>query len=174
MSSDKFDAGLKVRKEVLGEEYVENALKNVDDFNRPMQELVTEYCWGTIWTRDGLPKKTRSLLNLAMLTALNRPHEVRTEVAREGLADLAVAGVRGLLEKGLHGHEDPGRAEAALQAVGLVKGLLQRVQAVAVGRQALDGEDLAALGLRGQHQAGPHGQAIDEHRAGAADDGFFH
>ena len=80
MSSDKFDAGLKVRKEVLGEEYVENALKNVDDFNRPMQELVTEYCWGTIWTRDGLPKKTRSLLNLAMLTALNRPHEVRAHV----------------------------------------------------------------------------------------------
>ena len=80
MSSDKFDAGLKVRKEVLGEEYVENALKNVDDFNRPMQELVTEYCWGTIWTREGLPKKTRSLLNLAMLTALNRPHEVRAHV----------------------------------------------------------------------------------------------
>ncbi len=80
MSSDKFDAGLKVRKEVLGEEYVENALKNVDDFNRPMQELVTEYCWGTIWTREGLPRKTRSLLNLAMLTALNRPHEVRAHV----------------------------------------------------------------------------------------------
>ena len=80
MSSEKFDNGLKVRKEVLGEEYVENALKNVDDFNRPMQELVTEYCWGTIWTRDGLPKKTRSLLNLAMLTALNRPHEVKAHV----------------------------------------------------------------------------------------------
>lgn len=80
MSSEKFDAGLKVRKEVLGEDYVEKALKNVDDFNRPMQELVTEYCWGTIWTRDGLPKKTRSLLNLAMLTALNRPHEVKAHV----------------------------------------------------------------------------------------------
>jgi 4-carboxymuconolactone decarboxylase len=80
MSSDKFNSGLKIRKEVLGEEYVENALKNVDDFNRPMQELVTEYCWGTIWTREGLPKKTRSLLNLAMLTALNRPHEVRAHV----------------------------------------------------------------------------------------------
>ena len=80
MTSEKFDSGLKVRKEVLGEEYVAKALKNVDDFNRPMQELVTEYCWGTIWTRDGLPKKTRSLINLAMLTALNRPHEVKAHV----------------------------------------------------------------------------------------------
>lgn len=80
MSSDKFDEGLKVRREVLGDEYVDKALKNVDDFNRPMQELVTEYCWGEIWTREGLPRKTRSLINLAMLTALNRPHEVRAHV----------------------------------------------------------------------------------------------
>ncbi len=80
MSSQKFDEGLKVRKEVLGDEYVESALKNVDDFNRPLQELVTEYCWGTIWTRDGLPRKTRSLINLAMLTALNRPHEVKAHL----------------------------------------------------------------------------------------------
>jgi 4-carboxymuconolactone decarboxylase len=80
MSSQKFDEGLKVRKEVLGDEYVESALKNVDDFNRPLQELVTEYCWGEIWTRDGLPRKTRSLINLAMLTALNRPHEVKAHL----------------------------------------------------------------------------------------------
>jgi 4-carboxymuconolactone decarboxylase len=80
MTSKKFEDGLKVRKEVLGEKYVDAALKNVDDFNQPMQELVTEYCWGSIWTRQGLPRKTRSLLNLAMLTALNRPHEVRAHV----------------------------------------------------------------------------------------------
>lgn len=80
MTSEKFSSGLKIRKEVLGEAYVERALKNVDDFNRPMQELVTEYCWGTIWARDGLPRKTRSLVNLAMLTALNRPHEVKAHV----------------------------------------------------------------------------------------------
>ena len=80
MTSEKFSSGLKIRKEVLGEAYVERALKNVDDFNRPMQELVTEYCWGTIWARDGLPRKTRSLINLAMLTALNRPHEVKAHV----------------------------------------------------------------------------------------------
>lgn len=80
MSSEKFEKGLKIRKEVLGEEYVEKALSSADEFNRPMQELVTEYCWGSIWTRDGLPRKTRSLINLAMLTALNRPHEVKAHV----------------------------------------------------------------------------------------------
>jgi len=77
---DRYDAGLKVRREVLGAEYVDKALAGADDFSRPMQELVTEYCWGSIWTRPGLPRKTRSLLNLAMLTALNRPHEVELHV----------------------------------------------------------------------------------------------
>ena len=71
-----FDKGLEVRKAVLGADYVENSIKNADDFNRPLQELVTEYCWGAIWTREGLPRKTRSLLNLAMLCCLNRPHEL--------------------------------------------------------------------------------------------------
>ena len=80
MKSDKFEKGLEVRREVLGDEYVDKALNDVDDFNRPMQDLVTEYCWGTIWTRDGLPRKIRSLLNLGMLTALNRPHEIRAHV----------------------------------------------------------------------------------------------
>tara|TARA_B110000503_G_scaffold36706_1_gene60042 strand:- start:34711 stop:35097 length:387 start_codon:yes stop_codon:yes gene_type:complete len=80
MSSKKYYDGLKVRKEVLGDKYVDKAINSATDFNRPMQELVTEYCWGTIWTRDGLPRKTRSLLNLAMLTALNRPHEVAAHV----------------------------------------------------------------------------------------------
>jgi 4-carboxymuconolactone decarboxylase len=71
-----YDKGLEVRKAVLGADYVDNAIKNADDFNRPLQELVTEYCWGAIWTREGLPRKTRSLLNLAMLSCLNRPHEL--------------------------------------------------------------------------------------------------
>jgi len=73
----RFAAGLAVRRLVLGAKYVDEALRNADDFTRPLQELVTEYCWGAIWTRPGLPRKTRSLINLAMLTALNRPHEVR-------------------------------------------------------------------------------------------------
>ena len=77
MNQKRFEDGLAVRRQVLGDEYVNKALADVDDFSRPLQELVTEYCWGEIWTRPGLERKTRSLINLAMLTALNRPHEVR-------------------------------------------------------------------------------------------------
>jgi 4-carboxymuconolactone decarboxylase len=80
MSKEMFEAGLAVRKAVLGAEFVENAIASADDFNRPLQELVTEYCWGACWTREGLPRKTRSMLNLAMLTALNRPHELKMHV----------------------------------------------------------------------------------------------
>ena len=80
MNQDRFEAGLAVRRAVLGRDYVDNAIKAADDFNRPMQELVTEYCWGEVWTRPGLDRKTRSLLNLAMLTALNRPHEIEIHV----------------------------------------------------------------------------------------------
>lgn len=80
MSKELFEAGLEVRKAVLGAEFVENAIASADDFNRPLQELVTEYCWGACWTRDGLSRKERSMLNLAMLTALNRPHELKMHV----------------------------------------------------------------------------------------------
>ena len=77
MDKKRFDEGLAVRRAVLGAEYVDKSIAGADDFNRAMQELVTEYCWGEIWTRPGLERKTRSLINLAMLTALNRPHEVK-------------------------------------------------------------------------------------------------
>ena len=77
MSSEMFDKGLEIRKKVLGAEFVENSLKSADDFNMPMQELTTEYCWGAVWGREGLPHKTRSMLNIAMLSALNRPHELK-------------------------------------------------------------------------------------------------
>ncbi|MDR7379503.1 4-carboxymuconolactone decarboxylase [Rhodoferax ferrireducens] len=77
MNQELFDQGLKTRREVLGAEYVDAAIQNADDFNRDMQELVTQYAWGDIWNRPGLDRKTRSLLNLAMLTALNRPHELK-------------------------------------------------------------------------------------------------
>jgi 4-carboxymuconolactone decarboxylase len=79
-TSKQFVEGLKVRKAVLGDAYVENALANANDFNWPMQEFVTEYCWGTVWLRPGLDRKTRSIINLAMLTALNRPHEIEVHV----------------------------------------------------------------------------------------------
>jgi 4-carboxymuconolactone decarboxylase len=80
MTNDVFERGLAIRKDVLGKEFVEKSFAAADDFNRPMQELVTEYCWGAIWTRPGLDRKTRSLLNIAMLTALNRPNEVKLHV----------------------------------------------------------------------------------------------
>lgn len=80
MSKDLFDKGLKTRREVLGADYVDASIANADDFNRPLQELVTEYCWGDIWQRPGLAKRDRSLINLAMLTALNRPHELKLHV----------------------------------------------------------------------------------------------
>jgi len=77
MDKNLYEAGLEVRKATLGKEFVENANATADDFNRPLQEFVTEYCWGACWTRPGLPRKTRSMLNLAMLSALNRNHELR-------------------------------------------------------------------------------------------------
>jgi 4-carboxymuconolactone decarboxylase len=80
MDKELFEKGLKVRREVLGAEYVDKAIASADDFNRPLQELVTEYCWGAVWTRPGLDRRTRSIINLAMLTALNRPHEIKLHV----------------------------------------------------------------------------------------------
>jgi 4-carboxymuconolactone decarboxylase len=80
MNQKLFDQGLATRREVLGAEYVDAAIQSADDFNRPMQELVTQYCWGDVWNRPGLDRRTRSLLNLAMLTALNRPHELKLHV----------------------------------------------------------------------------------------------
>jgi 4-carboxymuconolactone decarboxylase len=80
MNKSLFDQGLETRRDVLGAEYVDAAIASADDFNRPMQELVTQYCWGDVWNRPGLDRRTRSLLNLAMLTALNRPHELKLHV----------------------------------------------------------------------------------------------
>jgi 4-carboxymuconolactone decarboxylase len=78
--ADAYERGLAMRRQVLGAAHVDRSLAQVSEFSRPIQELVTEYCWGAVWTRDGLPLKTRSLLNLAMLTALNRPHEFGVHV----------------------------------------------------------------------------------------------
>lgn len=80
MDNERFERGLATRRAVLGRDYVDAAIASADDFNRPMQELVTEYCWDEIWNRPGLDRRTRSLLNLAMLTALNRPHELKLHV----------------------------------------------------------------------------------------------
>jgi 4-carboxymuconolactone decarboxylase len=81
MDKETYERGLEIRKSVLGKEFVEKSIASADDFNRPLQELVTEYCWGAVWGREGLDKKTRSLLNLAMISCLNRPHELRLHIA---------------------------------------------------------------------------------------------
>jgi 4-carboxymuconolactone decarboxylase len=80
MNKELFDQGLKVRREVLGAEHVDASLANADSFTMPMQELVTQYCWGDVWSRPGLDRRTRSFLNLAMITALNRPDELKLHV----------------------------------------------------------------------------------------------
>jgi 4-carboxymuconolactone decarboxylase len=77
MDQKTYEKGLEVRSAVLGKEYVENSLRTADAFNKPFQEMVTEYCWGAVWGREELPRKTRSMLNIAMISILNRPHELK-------------------------------------------------------------------------------------------------
>lgn len=78
--SELFEDGLEMRRRVLGAAHVDASLGAVSDFARPIQDLVTSYCWGAVWTREGLPPRIRSLVNLAMLTALNRSHELGVHV----------------------------------------------------------------------------------------------
>jgi 4-carboxymuconolactone decarboxylase len=80
MNRDVFNRGIEIRTETLGADYVNKSLQNADDFNRPFQQFVTEYCWGAVWGREGLSRKTRSMLNLAMLCTLNRPHELKLHI----------------------------------------------------------------------------------------------
>jgi 4-carboxymuconolactone decarboxylase len=78
--AELFDRGLALRREVLGPDYVDKSLKAANDFMMAFQRLTTEWCWGYAWTRPGLDRKTRSLVNLAMLTALNRAPEIKLHV----------------------------------------------------------------------------------------------
>jgi 4-carboxymuconolactone decarboxylase len=80
INPELFEKGLQTRREVLGSEYVENALKNADEFTLPLQQFVTQYAWGDIWNRPGLERKTRSMLVLAMIAVLNRPHELKLHI----------------------------------------------------------------------------------------------
>ena len=74
---ERYDSGLKTRREVLGAEWVDKAMAGVDDFNREFTELLNTYCWNDVWNRPGLPRKMRSVLNLGMLTALGKEHELK-------------------------------------------------------------------------------------------------
>ncbi len=80
MDRETYQRGLEIRSAVLGEAYVNKALADADRFTKPLQDLITEYCWGAVWGRDGLTLKTRSMLNLAMIPILNRPNELRTHI----------------------------------------------------------------------------------------------
>ena len=80
MNSDTYTKGMKVRREMLGDEYVDNAMQNADALTKPFQELAVEYCFGKIWAREGLPRRTRSLVNVGMLIALNRAHELEVHM----------------------------------------------------------------------------------------------
>jgi 4-carboxymuconolactone decarboxylase len=126
MTSELFSKGLKIRTEVLGEAYVQKALASMDDFNRPLQELVTEYCWGAVWGREGLDRSQRSMLNLAMISALNRPHELK-------------AHIRGALNNGL---SRPQIAEIFLQ-VAIYAGVPAAVDSFRLAREVfaeIDGQ----------------------------------
>jgi 4-carboxymuconolactone decarboxylase len=80
MTDGLYEKGLKIRREVVGEEYVNRSLAEMDDFTRPLQELVTRYCWGDVWSREGLSLRDRSIINLAAISALNRPNELKLHV----------------------------------------------------------------------------------------------
>uniref|UniRef100_UPI003571030D 4-carboxymuconolactone decarboxylase n=1 Tax=Protaetiibacter mangrovi TaxID=2970926 RepID=UPI003571030D len=128
-SREQFEAGLAVRRAVLGDAYVDRSLDSVDDFTRDLQELVTEYCWGRVWTREELPRQTRSILNLAMMTALNRPHELAIHV-------------RGALTNGVTRVEI---REVLLQAA-IYCGVPAALDAFRVARQVFDDVDAEAAG----------------------------
>ena len=80
MDHDQYERGMQTRREVLGSAHVDRSLATADELTSPLQDLVVEYGWGAIWTRDGLDRRTRSLINIGMLTALNRPHELQVHL----------------------------------------------------------------------------------------------
>ena len=124
MDKQTYERGLEIRKSVLGKEFVEKSIASADDFNRPLQELVTEYCLGAVWGREGLNKKTRSIINLAMISALNRPHELKMHV-------------KGALRNGLTREE----IREVLLQVGIYCGVPAAVDSFRVAREALNEYD---------------------------------
>ncbi|QIC17138.1 4-carboxymuconolactone decarboxylase [Providencia vermicola] len=116
-----YEKGLKIRKDVLGSEYVLQSINNATEFNKPLQELVTEYCWGAVWGRNGLEKKERSMINLAMISALNRPHELKLHV-------------KGALRNGL----TPEQISEVLLQVAIYCGVPTAVDSFRIATQAID------------------------------------
>ena len=119
MDKDLYDKGMKIRREVLGDAYVDNALAKSGEFNDPLQELVTTYCWGWNWGREGLPRRDRSLINLAMIAVLNRHNELK-------------AHVRGALNNGLSKEE----IREVLLQVGIYAGIPAAVDSFRIANEA--------------------------------------
>jgi 4-carboxymuconolactone decarboxylase len=127
MTDEIYERGLKIRREVVGAAYVDKSLAEADDFTRPLQELVTKYCWGEVWSRPGLERRERSLINLAMIAALNRPHELKLHV-------------RGALRNGLTREQI---SEVFLQAA-IYCGVPAALDAVRLAKEVFAEPDLAA------------------------------
>jgi len=121
MSQDQYDAGLRERKDVLGAEYVDKALAASDSFNREFQRMVTEYCWGGTWGKGVLSRRDRSLLNLVILSALNRPHEFKIHM-------------RGALTNGVSLDE----IRETLHVVAVYAGIPAGVEAFRLAREVFD------------------------------------
>ncbi|GGO51144.1 4-carboxymuconolactone decarboxylase [Roseovarius pacificus] len=120
MDEATYEKGLEIRRATLGDEYVDKALANADDFGRDYQELVTSYCWGEIWGREGLDRKTRSTINIAMIASLNRQHEL-------------AAHIRGAINNGL----TPDDIKEILLQVGIYAGVPAMVDSFRVARTVL-------------------------------------
>ena len=123
MDRKLMEEGIKTRRAVLGDEYVDRAMKNVDEFNKPFQELVSEYCWGVAWTDETLSRRERSILNLGMIACLGRMHEFE-------------AHFRGALRNGL----TPNELSAILRQVAVYCGFPAAVDCHRVAKQVLAAE----------------------------------
>ena len=124
MDKNRFDKGLEMRKQVLGAEYVEKAMRGANDFNREFQELVTEYCWGVCWGSEVLSKKERSILNLGMLAALGRMHEFELHF-------------KGAVRNGLTAEQ----LKEVLTQIAVYCGIPAGVETFRIGRKVLEDQD---------------------------------
>ena len=138
MTSEKFERGLAIRKKVLGDAFVERSFANADEFSLPMQELSTEYCWGHVWARPGLTLQQRSLLNIGMISALNRPNELKLHVK--------AALTNGLTREQIR--------EALLQ-VAIYCGVPAGVDSTRIAKEAFAEIDAAEVTARSPNRAAP-------------------
>ena len=132
-AGSRYERGERVRREVLGDEHVDRSLAQLDDFSHALNELVTEACWGDVWTRPGLERRTRSLLNIVMLTALGRNHELGVHVRgaiRNGCTDIEIR--EALLQAAVYCGV-PAALESSRVAAAVLRELAESVSSVSNG-----------------------------------------